>query len=326
MARFCRTPISTLHSLDLRTRLPQAENVLLLRFRAASDQCLRLRKRRVGYAFCPTCISLQPYVHVRWDWAFPALLRCHVHKSPLRRGCPMCGEDDPLPFAAPALASILCWSCGAHLTGASLGSHVGHVNGTYAVVERVYRVALRGTSPDYALMGEATGTQFRRFVDDLLQLLAWYPSPELSPRSTDPQNHHRLLVNIETSAMRMQKFHRSSSAPLAWSPDRRNLESVLRGGKPPVATIRGAQGFRVRLLHGLMRTNLIPTSMPATRKHSTPTPLHVSSIEGRKHRWGTVTKLFCMNDGATDGATSGLPTTTGNATRLPVEGSMSASA
>jgi hypothetical protein len=40
----------------------------------------------------------------------------------------------------------------------------------------------------------------------------------------------------------MQKFHRSSSAPLAWSPDRRNLESVLRGGKPPVATIRGAQG------------------------------------------------------------------------------------
>jgi hypothetical protein len=49
-------------------------------------------------------------------------------------------------------------------------------------------------------------------------------------------------VNIETSAKRMQKFHRSSSAPLAWSPDRRNLESMLRGGKPPVATIRGAQG------------------------------------------------------------------------------------
>jgi hypothetical protein len=145
---------------------------------------------QVGYAFCPTCIALQPYVHVRRDWAFPALLRCHVHESPLRHGYPMCGEDDPLPFGAPAVASILCWSCGAHLTGASLGSHVGHVNGTYAVVERVYRVALRGTSPDYALLGEATGTQFRRFVDDLLQLLAWYPSPELSPRSTDPQNLH----------------------------------------------------------------------------------------------------------------------------------------
>ena len=61
-------------------------------------------------------------------------------------------------------------------------------------------------------------------------------------REVTNAGHHRLLVNIETSAMRMQKFHRSSSAPLAWSPDRRNLESVLRGGKPPVATIRGAQG------------------------------------------------------------------------------------
>lgn len=34
------------------------------------------------------------------------------------------------------------------------------------------------------------GAQFRRFVDDLLQLLAWYPSSELSPRFTDPQNLH----------------------------------------------------------------------------------------------------------------------------------------
>jgi hypothetical protein len=37
-------------------------------------------------------------------------------------------------------------------------------------------------------------------------------------------------------------FHRSSSAPLAWSPDRRNLESVLRDGKLPGETILGAQG------------------------------------------------------------------------------------
>src|SRR6266566_3510991 len=75
MARFCRTPIGTVHSLDLQARLPQAENVLLLRFGAVSDQCLRL------------------------------------HKNPLRHGCPMCGEDDPLLFGtAPAVAPILCWS------------------------------------------------------------------------------------------------------------------------------------------------------------------------------------------------------------------------
>ena len=68
------------------------------------------------------------------------------------------------------------------------------------------------------------------------------PGHHLAVPQVTNAGHHRLLVNIETSAMRMQKFHRSSSAPLAWSPDRRNLESVLRGGKPPVATIRGAQG------------------------------------------------------------------------------------
>ena len=36
-------------------------------------------------------------------------------------------------------------------------------------------------------LGEATGTQFRRFVDDLVLILVWYPSPELSPRLTDPR-------------------------------------------------------------------------------------------------------------------------------------------
>jgi hypothetical protein len=103
----------------------------------------------------------------------------------------MCGEDDPLPFGtAPAVAPILCWSCGEHLTGAISGSHIRQVDGAHVFVEKVYRAALHGASPRAALLGEATGTQLPRFVDDLLQLLAWYPSPELSPRSTDPQNLH----------------------------------------------------------------------------------------------------------------------------------------
>ena len=46
------------------------------------------------------------------------------------------------------------------------------------------------TSPDYALLGAATRVQFRRFVDDLLQLLPWYPSPVLSPGFTGPRNPH----------------------------------------------------------------------------------------------------------------------------------------
>jgi hypothetical protein len=124
------------------------------------------------YAFCTTCIAQQRYVHARWEWAFPALLFCHVHKSPLRHGCPMCGEDDPLPFGAPAVPSIRCWSCGANLTDRAFGSHVWRVDSTHALVQKVYRAALRGTSPDYALLGDNTAAQFRCFVDDLFQLLA----------------------------------------------------------------------------------------------------------------------------------------------------------
>lgn len=190
MARFCRAPAGTLRSLDLRSRLPKAQKVLLLHLRAVSDECLRCRKVRIGYAFCTACIAQQRYVHARWEWAFPALLFCHVHKSPLRYGCPMCGEDDPLPFGAPAVTSIPCWSCGTDLAGRAFGSHVGRADSTYAFVEKVYRAALRGTSPDYALLGDNTAVQFRCFVDDFFQLLAWYPSPGLSPRSTDPRNLH----------------------------------------------------------------------------------------------------------------------------------------
>ena len=37
----------------------------------------------------------------------------------------------------------------------------------------------------------------------------------------------------------------------------------------PVATIRGAQGFRVQLKNGLMRTKDRTTSVPTTHPHST---------------------------------------------------------
>jgi hypothetical protein len=190
MARFCRAPAGTLRSLDLRSRLPKAQKVLLLHLRAVSDECRRCRKERIGYAFCITCISQQRYVHARWEWAFPALLFCHVHKSPLRYGCPMCGEDDPLPFGAPAVPSIPCWSCGTDLTGRAFGSHVRRVDSAHAFVQKVYRATLRGISPDYALLGDNTAVQFQCFVDDLFQLLTWYPSPGLSPRSTDPRDLH----------------------------------------------------------------------------------------------------------------------------------------
>jgi hypothetical protein len=154
MGQFSRTRVGALHALDLRARFPYAEAALLLRSRADSDPCPRLRDRRTGYAFCPNCITEQTYVHVRWEWAFPALLRCHIHKSALQHGCPQCGEDDPLPFgAAPVARAIPCQSCGAKLNGGASNGRIRQVDRVPLFVENTYRAALRGAAPGAALLG-----------------------------------------------------------------------------------------------------------------------------------------------------------------------------
>jgi hypothetical protein len=184
MARFSRIPVSKLHLLDLRTRL-------------------QLRSRRLGYAFCPTCIAHQPRVYVRWEWAFPALLSCHTHKSLLIHGCAACGEDDPLPVGAiPSGAVVQCRSCGARLASTIPDSSIRPIDDTHIIIQQAYSAALRGAFPDEAWrLGDITGAQFLHFVDDMFQLLAWYPSNELSPRATDPRNLHfafrkEILANI----------------------------------------------------------------------------------------------------------------------------------
>jgi hypothetical protein len=191
MARFCRTSEITLRSLDLRTRLPQAGKAFFLSFRPVSDRCTRLRMKRIGYSFCPTCISEQLSVHVCWEWAFPVLFRCHLHNIPLRHGCPICDEDDPLPFGPDGTtAPVLCWSCGASLTGAIPASHRGQVDAASTLIEKLYRDALRGSSFQATLLGDATSSQFHRFVDDIFQLLCWYPSADPSPGLADPRNRY----------------------------------------------------------------------------------------------------------------------------------------
>jgi hypothetical protein len=141
--------------------LPQTGESLLLNFGPVSDQCPRLRTQRIGYSFCPTCISEQSHVHVRLEWVFAALLRCYLHKIPLRHGCPECDEDDPLPFVlAPAYDRVLCWKCGENPTRAISASHYPQIDAAHTLAEKLYRATLRG-----ALPGDVTGAQFRRFVD-----------------------------------------------------------------------------------------------------------------------------------------------------------------
>lgn len=164
---FCRVPIKSLQALDLRYRAPKLNPALVLRF---SQTCLpwpRESYLRARYAFCPACLSTQAVPHVRWDWSLACLIRCTIHRTPLRDGCETCGEPDPLSFSASRLG---CKSCGVDLAAGAtrqpeMGSHI-------QIVEDAYRAALSGLAPHPRLLGKTTDLEFRRFIDDMLQLLS----------------------------------------------------------------------------------------------------------------------------------------------------------
>jgi len=63
-------------------------------------------------------------------------------------------------------------------------------------------------------------------------------------------------VNIQTGAMRMQNFHHPSSHAAGLEPPLRKSNKRAAGPLPALDTIRGAQGSRVRLEHGLERTKI----------------------------------------------------------------------
>jgi hypothetical protein len=111
-------------------------------------------------------------VHVPWDWCLACLVCCFVYGTSLQLGCHSCGEHDPLSFDAPPTHT--CWSCGADLTSGPGTLDVLQRTGI-AVVEHAYRDALLGVAPDPALLGRVSDRQFRRFVDDVLQLLTRDP-------------------------------------------------------------------------------------------------------------------------------------------------------
>ena len=66
--------------------------------------------------------------------------------------------------------------------------------------------------------------------------------------------YHRVLMHIQTSAMRVQNFHRSSLCAAAWNPRSAKSDRHAPGLSPARGIIWGAQGFRVRLRNGLTRT------------------------------------------------------------------------
>ena len=174
LSHFTRVPYSTLRKLDLNVRVPDINVALLLRFpqRGLSPSCSRESSWRLRYAFCPQCVSLQKTLHIRWDWCFAALLRCGVHRSPLIDSCPQCGEIEPLSFSPPTkLPSLVCRSCFKDLTHPPDQHNYVPDDDIIAIVEAAYRSSLIGLAWNQRLLDNATDRAFRRFIEDLLELL-----------------------------------------------------------------------------------------------------------------------------------------------------------
>ena len=171
MACFSCIPFKTLSRLRLEKQVSKPEAALLLRFGKEYSGSRQI-SRRLGYAFCPSCILRQSLVHASWEWAFAYLQHCAVHRSPLCVGCPSCGDPDPLPFGlAPVKDRVCCRSCDANLHEESRPTESGPCSQAVFALESGYRAALLGTAQNLSIFEDASSVQFRRFVDDTLQLV-----------------------------------------------------------------------------------------------------------------------------------------------------------
>jgi hypothetical protein len=215
LSHFTRVPLLRLRKLDLSVRVPQLNSALLLRF--PDHEPSRGHSLRVSYSFCPRCLIQQRRPHIRWDWCFAALIRCPVHRSPLLDGCPHCGDPDSLNFS-PCWArdALQCRSCSGNLTRSTEMDDCLPDDDVIFVIETAYRSALHENAPHRGFMDNATDRAFRRFVEDMLQILAAVlcaPGEVLSSLHTLALPRHSLLA-IVTELVR-------NAAP-ATDPTRRN--------------------------------------------------------------------------------------------------------
>ena len=96
-------------------------------------------------------------------------------------------------------------------------------------MEDAYRAALLGIAPHPNLLGKATGTSFRRFIDDLMQILtrtlnaaSLWPNPSsgqtpLLPRRDLLQIITELVLNAAPSSNVQQRRRRYSRSLVLWT-------------------------------------------------------------------------------------------------------------
>jgi hypothetical protein len=200
----------------------------------------RKKLQRLGYAFCPLCLAEQRVIHVLWEWCFDCVTRCAIHRTPLQTGCHNCGESDPLTFGpSQGKPNPACWSCGDDLSHCTSPNNIWADEPTLRVVEDAYRAALLGVSSDLSLLGKVSHRAFRKFVDDMLQLLVSYADPKVISHETPPgiaRHQHRVQLFIliadlisnaaPSSDVRCRRF-RSTSVSLSYLVPSLGLSELL---------------------------------------------------------------------------------------------------
>jgi hypothetical protein len=237
LSKFLRVPAKRIRSLDLRQRAPHLQPGFLLRYEHDWRLDPHCTGRRVRYSYCRLCIREQSVLFARWDWSVAFLIRCAIHRVVLEEACQMCGDPDPLIFTTLESApNTCCRSCGNDLTGGILETSHLATRRDIEVVENSYREALTGVIPCPALLGKTTDRAFRRFVEDLLQLLshrfkpAWSSSSASFCRQDIVQMVNALILNAAPASDRAIAQKRRMHGLTLWT----TLLSIIPQDEGPV--------------------------------------------------------------------------------------------
>jgi TniQ len=191
LARFCRVPPKTIRMLDVRQRIPGLTRDSFLRLQREDFPFPRCTSRRLGYAFCPSCIASQRVIHVPWEWSLSYQAQCSVHGRPLLECCPACGAPDPLTFTDDPC--VLCRCCGGDLRGSMNLADIPAVSETNTI-QHDYRFALAGAPP--ISVPNATARAFRLFFEDIFRLLTPILKNRSGPQRGDSLSRQDILAII----------------------------------------------------------------------------------------------------------------------------------
>ena len=218
LSQFCRIAPEKIRALDFRQQVPLLNPTFLLRFRDSVLPSSRCWPRRVCYAYCPSCIASQQVIHVRWDWCLAWLVSCTVHRTPLRDGCTVCGEQDPLTFSGfDPFPNRLCRSCGSDLAEGVVSADEGRNESPLQPANDACLTMFVAAAPDATLL---------KFVEEMFQLLTRNLNPCPSSRKTRLPSFSRqdiahiigtLILNVAPCPDRSQRRAQYARGITLWA-------------------------------------------------------------------------------------------------------------